>query len=106
MHYFPLRYCQFAWVLLGLATAFVYGADDVLTLNHGLQHKGQVVELGGNSVELVVPGGGNRKILKRDIREVAFDKTRRQATVHDTDAVVIKGGHRIPGKVEIVDNGR
>jgi tetratricopeptide (TPR) repeat protein len=84
----------------------VYGADDVLTLNHGLQHKGQVVELGGNSVELVVPGGGNRKILKRDIREVAFDKTRRQATVHDTDAVVIKGGHRIPGKVEIVDNGR
>ena len=106
MHYFSLRSSRFAWVLLGLATASVYGADDILTLNDGSRHKGQLIELGGNSVDLVVDGGGSRKILKRDIREVVFDSTRRRTMVHETDAVVIKGGHRVPGKVELLDNGQ
>lgn len=106
MHYSSPRSSVFASVLAGLVAVSVYGADDILTLKDGSLHKGQLVELGGNSVELVVAGGASRKILKKDIREVVFDRTRLRTMVYESDAVVIKGGHKICGKVEVVDNGQ
>lgn len=109
MHYCSLRSCRFVWVLAVLVAASVHGADeagDIVTLNDGRRYTGQLIELGGNAIELVVAGGASRKILKGDIREVAFDSTRRRTTVHETDSIVIKGGHRISGKVELLESGQ
>ena len=80
-------------------------AEDVVLLEDGSTHRGQVVELGGNKIELAVQGG-TRKIWKKEIRKVTFDETRRSSTVESTDVVVKQGGHRLRGKVDLLDNGQ
>lgn len=96
-------------VLVVLVLVHVVGAlragEDVVTLQDGTVHKGQVVELGGNRIDLLVPGGA-KKILRQEIASVRFDESRRQRTVEDSDVVVRKGGHQIRGKVELIHDGK
>src|SRR5688572_19817374 len=76
-------------------------AEDVITLKDGAVKQGQVVELGGNRIDLVVKGG-LVKILKRDIDKIVFDPHRSRKDTLGIDGVLKRGGHVIQGKVEIV----
>lgn len=80
-------------------------AEDAVLLDDGSSQRGQVIELGGNKIELGVQGG-TRKIWKREIQKVTFDESRHSSTVETTDVVVKQGGHRMRGKVDLLDNGQ
>lgn len=81
------------------------GAEDVITLKDGVVRQGQVVELGGNRIDLVVKGG-LVKILKRDIDKVAFDPHRSRKDTLGIDGVLKRGGHVIQGTVELLKDGQ
>jgi hypothetical protein len=80
-------------------------AQDVVVLEDGSTHRGEVVELGGNKIELSVQGG-TRKIWKGEIEKVTFDAARRRSSVETTDVVIKQGGHRMRGKVDLLDGGQ
>ena len=94
------------WVvpLSGLTGYQACRADDVVVLKDQTQLNGKLRDAGGVWVELITPSGG-RKLLKREIERVEFDKTRRAATVVDRDFVVRKDQHKIYGAVELLLGG-
>jgi tetratricopeptide (TPR) repeat protein len=79
-------------------------SDDTVRLKDASSQAGQVVELGGNSIEILAQGG-SKKILKGQIETVTFDENRRSQQTEETDVVIRKGGHRVRGTVEILQGG-
>jgi tetratricopeptide (TPR) repeat protein len=80
-------------------------AEDVVVLKDATSHPGEVVDLGGNRIELMLSAGAKR-ILKRDIDKVRFDENRSRKEIESTDVVIRQGGHKIRGAVEVIDGGR
>ena len=99
-------------ILLSASTLAILAAadlvrcgDDVVLLKDGSTLQGVVTELGGNRIDLVLPGG-SKKLLKRDIEHVTFDSTRPLSKVEDSDGVVKPDGHIVRGKVDVLENGQ
>ncbi len=101
----PFRRLFVAMLLCLPSVPGLRAGDDIVTLKDGSSLSGLVVELGGNRIELVQKSG-SRKLLKRDISKVTFDEGRLKKTVEATDVVVKTNGHRICGKVELLDGGQ
>src|SRR5688572_17043892 len=101
----PSSRLLFAAPVFYFASVCPLGAEDVITLKDGVVKQGQIVELGGNQIDLVVKGG-LVKILKRDIDKVAFDPHRSRKDTLGIDGVLKRGGHVIQGKVEMLKDGQ
>ena len=89
------------WLCPGPRVAW---AEDTVMLKDQTQMVGRVRETGGVWAELVTPSG-RRKILKRDIDRIVFDKKRKSATVIERDFVLRKDQHKIYGAIELLLGG-
>jgi tetratricopeptide (TPR) repeat protein len=84
--------------------AGIAGAVDTVVLMDDSRLEGQVIELGGNCIELLMPSG-SMKILRKDVKSVEFDKSRTGDDVAETDIVIRRDHHWIRGKVELAAGG-
>src|SRR4030095_5093413 len=101
----PFRHVAFVFACTQLSLlAGAAKGEDVVKLRDGSTRTGEVMEIGGNSIDLAVKGGASR-ILKRDIESVVFDEKRALTLEEASDGIVRQGGHIVRGKVELIDGG-
>ena len=111
----PMRYSDFltvggfaAALFLPLVLSAQQGSPkdpDLVTMQNGAVHRGQVVETGGNSIRLE-SGGGSRTLLKKDVRGVQFNPLRQSEAKLDTDRLEFKSGRVVDGDAELIQGGR
>ena len=103
--YLFLAPCLFSALAVASPSPAADAQDDRVRLRDGTLVLGVLVERGGATLELVVPGG-SKVLLRGDIADVEFSADREAQGRVEKDAVVRDDGHRIVGKVEVLAGGQ